>query len=129
MGTIMEDNENLQYYLVLAEGNAFPKWFGRHRKGVMTIPLNQKSNGPNAYNFINQKTQKGTVVGKDEKFIYRLEEVKFTGRAILNGQFFVSIDVSIEIRPEFISKYPAGTEFVFMKRVKLTYEIYCPIVQ
>lgn len=125
----MVDNETLQYYIILAEGNMFPTWFGKHKEGVMTIPLNQKMNGPCAYNFINSKSQKGTIVGKDEKFKYYLEEVKFTRKAILDSQFFVTINVSIEIRPEFISKYPPGTEFVFMKRVRLTYEIYCPIIQ
>lgn len=123
------------YYVMLMEGNEFPAWFAMHKDGVLRVPIKNGVRSSNfkmfSYNFVNPKTKKGKLVGKDVQFKYYLDEIKFTTSQVqvMDGKFFASLTFSIEIKDSFRSKYPSGTQFVYMKQIKPTYEIYAPIFQ
>ncbi|ARF09987.1 hypothetical protein Indivirus_7_3 [Indivirus ILV1] len=126
---IQDSQEQCHYYLILSEGNEFPSWFKMHQKGILKISLNQPQKDLYKYDFMNPDTKKGKFVGKDDKFKYYLEDISFTKRAILNDQFFMTMNVSIDVNPTFLKKYPPEIQLFYIKRVKLTYEIYAPIFQ
>lgn len=109
MNTIKEPT----LYVFLNNESKFPSWFKLSKNDSITIPFSRRFSDKYRFNY------NGKYIGDDNNYKFYLNEIGVTDIE-KNGTFLIMLSIQPVLK---------HNSSIYVKKLLLTYEILCPIIQ
>ena len=127
-----EEDDELNLYISLADGNIFPSWFTKWKDGFIRLPFNKRKIMTTSNHLVTLNTDDKIMVfdcnneffAQDDNYICTLSEIIITPQITKHDVFLMVIVINFIVKP---SQKKVITDYCHQRAFE--YEILCPIWQ